>query len=226
MSMPSKSTSDRSISATGPVVGLLLGLVTLLLAGCAPFIHAQLPPHEFFESPQNFTSTLREGSAIIRVCVTDKGEVAKDPEVVESSGDPQADKDVVRWAKQFSGHYRPATRGGVPVADCIAFQAGFSSPPPPTGEKSVVVRACVDEKGLLEKDPEVVESSGDERVDAGALRLASKGSGGYKPATQDGVPIRSCFVFRVVFSLKNDGTGGNGRVYPVPQRPVGTGTTQ
>lgn len=66
----------------------------------------------------------------------------------------------------------------------------------------VNVRACVGTNGRLTSDPTVEKSSGSSRLDEGALRLAKAGSGRYKPATEDGRPVNSCFVFRVTFVLK------------------------
>lgn len=66
----------------------------------------------------------------------------------------------------------------------------------------VNVRACVGPNGRLTAAPTVVKSSGSSRLDEGALRLARAGSGRYEPATADGRPVSSCFVFRVTFVLK------------------------
>lgn len=66
----------------------------------------------------------------------------------------------------------------------------------------VNVRACVGPDGRLTSAPTVAKTSGSSRLDEGALRLARAGSGRYTPATADGKPINSCFVFRVTFVLK------------------------
>jgi hypothetical protein len=64
---------------------------------------------------------------------------------------------------------------------------------------AVTVRACVGTNGFLTAPPTVDRSSGSPRLDASALELASAGSGHYRPATLDGVPVKSCFLFKVTF---------------------------
>jgi protein TonB len=64
------------------------------------------------------------------------------------------------------------------------------------------VRACVSSAGRLTSPPTIDKSSGSSRLDEGALRLAKAGDGKYRPATEDGKPVDSCFVFRVTFQLK------------------------
>jgi outer membrane biosynthesis protein TonB len=66
---------------------------------------------------------------------------------------------------------------------------------------ATVVRVCLDNRGYLVKDPSVVTSSGDRRLDDAALRLAKLGDGKYRPATEDGKPVPSCFSFNVSFDL-------------------------
>ena len=67
----------------------------------------------------------------------------------------------------------------------------------PTGRSVLCV--CVDEKGALTQDPVITESSGDSRVDSGAVKLARLDSGRYKPPAVDGKPQRGCFRFAVNF---------------------------
>ena len=65
------------------------------------------------------------------------------------------------------------------------------------------VRVCTDERGRLTADPTLETSSGSAGLDKGALRLAKAGSGRYRPTTEDGRPVDSCYPFRVTFSMKN-----------------------
>ena len=67
----------------------------------------------------------------------------------------------------------------------------------PSGRSVLCV--CVDEKGALTQDPVIAESSGDPRVDSGAVKLARLDSGRYKPAAVDGKPQKGCFRFAVNF---------------------------
>jgi len=67
---------------------------------------------------------------------------------------------------------------------------------------SVSVQVCVAGNGRLTSDPTIAQSSGSARLDGGALALAKAGSGHYRPATEDGRPVSSCFPFRIRFEMK------------------------
>jgi periplasmic protein TonB len=67
---------------------------------------------------------------------------------------------------------------------------------------SSVVRVCVDDRGRLANLPAILQSSGSVRLDEGAIRLARAGSGHYRPTTEDGRPVPSCYAFRITFTLK------------------------
>jgi hypothetical protein len=69
----------------------------------------------------------------------------------------------------------------------------------PSSGKSVVC-ICTDEKGALTRDPVIAESSGDARVDSGAIKMARVDSGRYIPPTVDGHPQSACFRFAIDFS--------------------------
>jgi hypothetical protein len=68
---------------------------------------------------------------------------------------------------------------------------------PPSGRSVVCV--CTDDRGALTQDPVIAESSGDSRVDSGALKMARSDSGRYVPPTLDGRPQRACFRFAIDF---------------------------
>lgn len=71
------------------------------------------------------------------------------------------------------------------------------------GETGVAaLQVCVDSRGRLVNDPQIKESTGSARLDAGALALAKAGSGHYRSTTEDGQPVTSCYGFRVRFQLK------------------------
>ncbi len=63
-----------------------------------------------------------------------------------------------------------------------------------------VVCVCTDEKGALIRDPVIAESSGDPRVDSGAIKMARIDSGRYLPPTVNGQPQSACFRFAIDFS--------------------------
>jgi periplasmic protein TonB len=72
------------------------------------------------------------------------------------------------------------------------------------GEKGVAtIRVCVDAVGRLTAVPVIAQSSGSERLDDGALRLARAGSGHYRATTEDGKPVSSCYPYRIRFELRN-----------------------
>jgi protein TonB len=68
---------------------------------------------------------------------------------------------------------------------------------------TATVHVCTDPKGKLTQEPSIAETSGTARLDEGALKLAKAASGRYKPGTEDGNPIASCFGFRIKFQLRN-----------------------
>jgi Gram-negative bacterial TonB protein C-terminal len=65
------------------------------------------------------------------------------------------------------------------------------------------VRVCVDVEGRLTTRPTIARSSGSVRLDDGALTLAQAGSGRYRPTTEDGRSVNSCYVFRIRFDLRD-----------------------
>ena len=66
---------------------------------------------------------------------------------------------------------------------------------------ATTVQVCVDTRGRLASDPVVTQSSGIERLDDGALKLARAGSGHYRPSTENGQPVSSCYPYRIRFRL-------------------------
>jgi TonB family protein len=94
---------------------------------------------------------------------------------------------------------RPASTGkGFPSSDDY-----YPSASQRLGETGAAnVKACVGANGRLTAAPTIEKSSGSSRLDDGALRLAKAGDGKYVPQTEDGKPVESCFVFRVVLQLK------------------------
>lgn len=65
------------------------------------------------------------------------------------------------------------------------------------------LKVCVDARGRLTADPVAAETSGSARLDAAAIRLAKAGSGHYRPSTDDGRPVSSCYPVRIRFQLRN-----------------------
>jgi TonB family protein len=72
---------------------------------------------------------------------------------------------------------------------------------------AVTLNVCVDATGRLTATPVVADSSGSPRLDGGAVRLASAGSGHYRPTTENGRAVASCYPFRVRFQLLSSKLG-------------------
>jgi periplasmic protein TonB len=72
------------------------------------------------------------------------------------------------------------------------------------GEQGVVqVEVCVRPDGRLSADPTLAQSSGHQRLDEGALRLAKAGSGHYRPSTENGHAVNSCYAYKIRFTMKD-----------------------
>jgi TonB family protein len=68
---------------------------------------------------------------------------------------------------------------------------------------AATVQVCVDTEGRLANDPVITTSSGVRRLDEGALSLAKAGSGYYRPTTENGRPVSSCYTYRIRFRLND-----------------------
>lgn len=68
-------------------------------------------------------------------------------------------------------------------------------------EGSPTVKVCIGPNGKLTEEPTVAQSSGNARLDEGAVKLAKAGR--YVAGSVDGVPSTDCLSFRVKFELKN-----------------------
>ena len=66
----------------------------------------------------------------------------------------------------------------------------------------VTVHVCIDGSGKVTEEPTVAKSSGSNRLDGGAVKLAKAGSGKYIAATEDGKPITKCINYNVKFQLR------------------------
>jgi hypothetical protein len=104
---------------------------------------------------------------------------------------------------RFSGS-DPSVPDGKVVANSVSDRceappspASQAQHPSPSGRSVLCV--CVDEKGALTQDPVITESSGDSRVDSGAVKLARQDSGRYQPPAVDGKPQKGCFRFAINF---------------------------
>ena len=67
-------------------------------------------------------------------------------------------------------------------------------------EGAANVRVCVDTKGVRQGEPTVELSSGNPRLDEGALKIARAGK--YARATQGEMPVATCYRFHIGFHMK------------------------
>ncbi len=70
-------------------------------------------------------------------------------------------------------------------------------------EGTVTVHVCVAPNGKITEEPTLSKTSGNARLDDGALKLAKAGSGHYQPGTEDGQPATTCTQFNIKFELRN-----------------------
>jgi periplasmic protein TonB len=70
------------------------------------------------------------------------------------------------------------------------------------GEEGLtIVDICVGPDGKLTEAPKVGKSSGHDRLDQAAVKVAQVGSGRFKPATEEGKPITKCTQLPIRFKL-------------------------
>ena len=70
------------------------------------------------------------------------------------------------------------------------------------GEEGLtVVDICVGPDGKLTEPPKVGKSSGHDRLDQAAVKVAQVGSGRFKPATEEGKPVAKCTQLPIRFKL-------------------------
>jgi len=114
------------------------------------------------------------------------------------------DKQVVRTPPPPVPTRQVARTPGGPGKNFPATEDYYPSASQRLGESgTATVHVCTDPKGKLTEEPKIQETSGTARLDEGALKLAKAASGRYKPATEDGNPVASCFGFRIKFQLRN-----------------------
>jgi periplasmic protein TonB len=112
--------------------------------------------------------------------------------VPASTALPETDSRAVTRVTGGPGSGFPNTRDFYPAAAIRAEEAGVAA-----------VRVCVDRNGRLTSDPVIVESSGYQRLDGGALALARAGSGHYRSTMENGTSVTDCYPFRIRFELQS-----------------------
>jgi TonB family protein len=67
-------------------------------------------------------------------------------------------------------------------------------------EGASYVRVCVDRAGVRQGDPRIEQSSGNARLDEGAVNVARHGR--YARSVQGDAPVPNCYHFRIVFRMR------------------------
>ena len=72
------------------------------------------------------------------------------------------------------------------------------------GEEGLtIVDICVGPDGKLTEPPKVGKTSGHDRLDQAAVKVAQVGSGRFKPATEEDKPVSKCTQLPIRFKLHN-----------------------
>jgi TonB family protein len=82
-------------------------------------------PHPGDYYPDASRRLEEQGAAGLRVCVDAAGRLTADPVITENSGSGRLDAAAIKLAKVGSGHYRPTTEDGRPVAACYPIKIRF-----------------------------------------------------------------------------------------------------
>jgi len=67
-------------------------------------------------------------------------------------------------------------------------------------EGATYVRVCVDRAGVRQGEPRIEQSSGNARLDEGAVNVARHGR--YARSVQGKAPVPNCYHFRIVFRMR------------------------
>lgn len=136
-----------------------------------------------------------------------------DPVIPELPAIDDGKKDDGQISRIDNGPRGPANPPGVPPVTRVVGGPGKGFPATadyyPDASRRISetgaadVQVCVDTQGRLTGDPVVAKSSGSRRIDYAALRLAKAGSGHYRPSTENGEPVSSCYPYRIRFELTN-----------------------
>jgi uncharacterized protein len=146
----------------------------------------------------NYTATLR---SIVDSSTADGAAMrgASTAGAVTAGSSTTPDSSARRWDSN------PTAPNGLVISNPPPSERCEVTPPTPVGAHAVppsgrsLLCVCIDEKGTLTRDPVIAESSGDSRVDSGAVKMARSDSGRYKPPIADGQPQRACFRFAIDF---------------------------
>ena len=183
----------------------------------SPRLGTDFPDSRYFYPAEAMRSG-QGGESVVRICVNVDGTLSEAPATQVSSGNAALDAAAVKFATAGSGHYIPGTREGTQVQSCGGLRVVFEPPPPfrdrPTcdhtkeerkaladkyKDKSAVVCTCIDSVSLRIGAPTIALSSGNRRLDDGAIALMLKANPG-EAQNQQAQPL-GCFDVRFKFNL-------------------------
>jgi TonB family protein len=201
--------------------------LTCVVLGVAANLHAaQTPPvpvnpiraeTSLGSNPKTRCPDLRvadEGTIAVVVFWLPSSGVQSQISIRSSSGSSALDSAALSCVARL--RFAPATRigDGEPIDSWqqIAFRWADQSnaeplaaaPAHPAGQApTVTVHVCVDETGILVRDPTIVQSSGMASLDQAAVRIAASGSAYYRPDTSaNGPPVSGCAQLAIKFDTK------------------------
>lgn len=178
-------------------------------------------PKEISDScpyPQAASHHYEEGTTLLRLHLDEAGAVSA-VALARSSGHDELDAAAAKCVATV--RFKPAAQNGTPQASVIRYgwtwKIDWGSPDPrkcdelkaaadahaplPANNRpekgAAVVCSCWEESGKARKI-QIVESSGSQRLDAGAIKLAEAGAATPRPPGHPG-----CFAYRIQFELKN-----------------------
>lgn len=89
----------------------------------------QAIPNDFPQTDSYYPDASRrlgeQGTALVKLCIGAGGRVVSDPAVERSSGSSRLDQAALRYAKATSGHFKPATRNGQAITECVSLPIKF-----------------------------------------------------------------------------------------------------
>jgi protein TonB len=98
-------------------------------APTVPGTPLQAIPNDFPQTDSYYPDASRrlgeQGTALVKLCVGAGGRVMGDPAIERGSGSSRLDQAALRYAKATSGHFKPATRNGAAITECVSLPIKF-----------------------------------------------------------------------------------------------------
>jgi TonB family protein len=172
-------------------------------------------PDDFY--PTHSRVRYEQGSPAVQACVDSTGKLLRDPEIIETSGDPILDAAAVKVAK--ATRYAAATNNGTALPEsCTRFRVKIVLNAPATmvqpvnpddyypsasrsrnEQGSPVVVVCVGPNGKPLRKPKITETSGFPDLDAAAVKVAKATRYAPGMAGEDTPLKESCIKLKIRF---------------------------